>query len=339
MHQFLLREWQKRGIWAWLTFPLSVLVCLIAGIKRKLYTGAYLKQARLNTPLIVVGNLSVGGAGKTPLVVHLSKILLEQGYRPGILCRGYKGKAKSWPQLATAQSDPLQLGDEPVMLAMQTDCPIMAGPDRTVSATRLIDQHRCNVIVSDDGFQHLKLARDIDIVVIDGGRGLGNGWCLPSGPLRESPLALRSADMLVMHGEEANHLSPLPEGSTRYNMRLKPGTPYHLHKPSSAEDIERLKKIRLHAIAGIGHPQRFFALLHKLGFEIIEHAFPDHHAYLETDLQFADTLAVITTEKDAIKLAGFKSERTIWVLPVVADIEAAFDAAILKKLHRLAMQS
>lgn len=332
MHQFLLREWQRHGVWAWLTSPLGGLVCLLAGLKRKLYTEAYLKQTRIATPLIVVGNLSVGGAGKTPLVGHLSKMLLKQGYRPGVLCRGYKGQARSWPQLATAQSDPQQVGDEPVMLAMQTGCPIMAGPDRAVSATRLIDQHHCNVIISDDGFQHLKLARDVDIVVIDGERGLGNGWCLPAGPLRESPSALGAADMLVIHGETSIHSSPLPAGTTSYTMRLKPGTPYPLSN-APAETLQQLNDSKLHAIAGIGHPQRFFMLLRKLEFDIIEHAFPDHHAYLETDLQFADTLPLITTEKDATKLAGIKTDRPIWVLPVVADLEAAFDAVILEKLR------
>ncbi len=314
-------------------------MCLLAGLKRKAYASAYLKQKRLSVPLIVVGNIGVGGAGKTPLVTHLSKMLLEQGYRPGILCRGYKGRANSWPQLASAQSDPLLLGDEPVMLAMQTDLPVMAGPDRTTSATQLIDQHDCNVILSDDGFQHLKLARDIDIVVIDGERGFGNGWCLPSGPLRESPSALRSADMLVMHGELTSNLPPLSAEHTNYVMQLQPGTLYRLGDHSRSDYPPTAEQSPLHAIAGIGHPQRFFTLLRKLGFEIIEHAFPDHHIYVETDLHFGDTLPLITTEKDAIKLAHFKSNRTIWVLPVIADLEAAFDAVILEKLRQLAMQS
>lgn len=339
MHQFLLREWQKRGLWAWLTSPLGGLVCLLACLKRKAYDRAYLKQTRLSVPLIVVGNIGVGGAGKTPVVTHLSKLLLGQGYRPGILCRGYKGNADSWPQLATAQSNPLQLGDEPVMLAAQTGCPVMAGPDRAVSAVRLIDQHNCNILISDDGFQHMKLARNIDIVVIDGKRGFGNGWCLPSGPLRENTSALRSADMLVIHGELARNLPTLPRELASYAMQLMPGTPYCLNKQDSLDDSQTLKKSTFHAIAGIGHPQRFFTLLRKLEFEIIEHAFPDHHAYLETDLQFTDTLPIITTEKDAIKLAGIESGRAIWVLPVVADLETAFDAVILEKLHHLAIQS
>ena len=335
MHQFLLRAWQKRGLWAWLTSPLGGLVCLLASLKRKAYARSYLKQKRLSVPLIVVGNLGVGGAGKTPVVAHLSKMLLEQGYRPGILCRGYKGKADSWPQLATAQSDPLLLGDEPVMLAMQTDLPVMAGPDRAASATQLIDQHNCNVLISDDGFQHLKLARDIDIVVIDGERGFGNGWCLPSGPLRESPSALRTADMLVMHGELT---ASLPGENTSYTMQLQPGTPYHLGEYSQSNDPPPPEQSTLHAIAGIGHPQRFFTLLRKLGFEIIEHAFPDHHTYAQADLEFTDALPLITTEKDAIKLAHIESDRTIWVLPVIADLEAAFDAVILEKLRHLSMQ-
>lgn len=315
------------------------MVCLLANLKRRAYAGAYLKQTGIRAPLIVVGNISVGGTGKTPLVAHLSKMLLEQGYRPGILSRGYKGKATCWPQLATAQSDPSLLGDEPVMLATQTGRPVMAGPDRAVSAAKLIDQHNCDIIISDDGFQHLKLARDIDIVVIDGKRGLGNGWCLPSGPLREGTSALRSADMLVIHGETTANSPNFTEGHTRYSMQLIPGAIYRQAKGPEIQDPDELKQKTLHAIAGIGHPQRFFTLVRNLGFDIIEHAFPDHHNYLESDLQFADTLPVITTEKDAIKLAGIDSDRTIWVLPVIADLETAFDAVILEKLNRLSTLS
>ena len=338
MHQYLLKQWQKRGLWAWLTSPLGGLVCLLAYLKRKAYEDGYFSQNQLNMPLIVAGNLSVGGAGKTPLVAHLSKLLLAQGYQPGILCRGYKGEAEHWPQLATTHSDPLLLGDEAVMLARQTGCPVMAGPDRTVSAQRLIVEHDCNVLISDDGFQHLKLSRDVDIVVIDGARGLGNRFCLPSGPLRESPSALRSADMLVMHGEAAEKSIPLPKDVTTHGMQLIPGTLYKLSDHSTAEDLPVLKHGRFHAIAGIGHPQRFFKLLHKQGFDIIEHAFADHHVYSESDLRFADSLPFITTEKDAIKLAHFKSAQTIWVLPVVADLDAAFDATILEKLQRFSTQ-
>jgi len=335
LQAFLHQQWQKRGLWAWLTMPLSLLVCLLAYLKRKAYEGGIFKSQSLKIPVIVVGNLSVGGAGKSPLVAHLAKFLQAQGYHPGILCRGYKGKAESWPQWVTADSDPAQTGDEPVMLAALTGCPVMAGPDRALSAQQLIDRHHCDVMISDDGFQHLKLVRDIDIVVIDARRGLGNRICLPSGPLREPPSALKSADFLVINGQADSSQSISPTRTRTYSMNLAPGHLYRLNEPGQHPDLQKLQQTTIHAIAGIGHPQRFFNLLRSQGFKLIEHAFDDHHAYQQSDLQFDDMLPIITTEKDAIKLAHIAINRAVWVLPVVADLEADFDTALLQKLHSI----
>ncbi len=331
MQTFLRAQWSKRGLWAWIFLPLSLLVCLLAGLKRKAYQWGLLKATGVSAPVIVIGNLSVGGAGKTPLVAHIAQLLVNQGYRPGIISRGYKGSASQWPHNVSASSDPLEVGDEPVMLAAQTGCPVIAGPNRPDSAQRLIDQQGCDVLLSDDGFQHLKLARDIDILVFDitYGDGLGNRWCLPSGPLREPACARKAADMQVFHGGSAK-----PIGTDVYSMTLLPGKIYAL-KDKQIANIELLQRHPLHAVAGIGRPARFFDSARDAGLTIIEHAFDDHHAYSPADLEFNDEHHVITTEKDAIKLAGLHSAKTIWVLPVQARMDKHFDANLLKKLRNL----
>lgn len=295
------------------------------------YQQRILKQIRVNAPVIVVGNLSVGGSGKTPLIAHIAQLLLKQGYQPGIISRGYKGTAADWPQNVTPASDPDRVGDEPVMLAALTRCPVMAGPDRADSAQQLIDRDNCNVILSDDGFQHLKLARDIDVLVFDTSlsNGLGNGWCLPSGPLRESPSAREQADMQVMHGS-----APGSNKSGTYPMILLPGDIYELTERGKA-DIDILRQQPLHAIAGIGNPGRFFENLRVAGLTIIEHAFDDHHSFTPEDFKFDDEYDFITTEKDAIKLMSVQTPKMIWVLPVHAKLGHHFDADLLDRLERV----
>lgn len=307
--------------------PLGLLVCMFAGLKRLVYRRGWLKQTPISVPVIVVGNLTVGGSGKSPLVAYIANLLGGNGYRPGIICRGYKGKAVSWPQKVKPGSDPNLVGDESVMLAQQTNCSVMAGPDRVQSARALLEVADCDVIISDDGFQHLKLARDIDIIVIDNTRGLGNRWCLPAGPLREGASTLEVADMLVYHHQSTNQNTT----KIRYEMRLRTGEILALDG-STSKKLDALKKITLHAVAGIGHPKRFFNTLRELGLTIIEHAFADHHQYEKNQLDFGDEHAIITTEKDAIKLAMLKLDKTIWVLPVQAVLGSVFDTDLLAKL-------
>ncbi len=331
MQAFIRAQWNKRGLWAWLWLPLSLLVCLLAGLRRKAYQRGILKTTQINSPVIVIGNLSVGGAGKTPLVAYIAKLLSKQGYRPGIISRGYKGSADNWPQNVTPSSNPEKVGDEPVMLSSLTGCPVVAGPDRVTSARQLIDIEGCNVLLSDDGFQHLKLARDINILVFDAtfGDGLGNRWCLPSGPLRESPSARDAADIQVFNGGTA-----IPEKNGSYNMTLLTGDVYALRN-HQITDIKILQQQPLHAIAGIGSPARFFESVRNLGLVIIEHPFNDHHPFIDSDLQFDDAYDVITTEKDAIKLAQLKTNTNIWVLPVQAHLDNHFDTHLLEKLRDL----
>ena len=330
MHQFVQAQWQKRGAWAWLMSPLGLLVCVFAGVKRRAYHYGWLKQTRVGVPVIVVGNLTVGGAGKSPLVAYIAHLLKREGYRPGIICRGYKGKAERWPQGVNVDSDPTLVGDESLMLARQTNCPVMAGPDRVQSAQALLNESNCDVLISDDGFQHLRLARDIDIVVIDSTRGLGNRWCLPAGPLREGVWALAAADLMVYH-----HQRPSENTKNQYGMYLRTDEILALDG-SVANKADTLKQTTLHAVAGIGHPMRFFNTLRELGFTIIEHAFSDHHQYEKNQLEFNDEHAIITTEKDALKLAMLKLDTTIWVLPVRAVLNQSFDSDLLSKLKKIA---
>ncbi len=331
MQAFIRAQWNKRGLWAWFWLPLSLLVCALASIKRKAYERGLFKASRVNAIVIVVGNLSVGGTGKTPLVAYIAKLLSKQGYRPGIISRGYKGSAHHWPQNVSPESNPLEVGDEPVMLASLTGCPVVAGPDRARSAQQLINQNNCDVILSDDGFQHLKLARDINILVFDAtlDNGLGNRWCLPSGPLRESASARRAADMEVFHG-----IAPTSNHDTAYTMTLVPGETYAL-KDKAIAPMNLLTQQPLHAVAGIGAPARFFDSARELGLNILEQPFDDHHLYTAEDLQFNDDYDVITTQKDAIKLAHIETRRTIWVLPVQASPGTNFDTDLLGKLRTL----
>jgi tetraacyldisaccharide 4'-kinase len=328
---FIRAQWDKRGIWAWLWLPLSLLVCALAALKRKAYKWGLFKTSRITAPVLVIGNLSVGGAGKTPLVAHIAELLSNHGYQPGIISRGYKGSARHWPQNVTPESDPLKVGDEPVMLAALTGCPVVAGPDRARSAQQLVDQNNCDVILSDDGFQHLKLARDINILVFDTALndGLGNRWCLPSGPLREPASARRAADMQVFHGS-----APEERKGAAYAMTLLPGEIY-AQKDKAIASMDHLKQQPLHAVAGIGNPMRFFTSARSLGLTILEQPFNDHHLFTEVDLQFDDEYDVVTTQKDAIKLARIATRRTIWVLPVQASPGKRFDTDLLEKLRTL----
>ena len=327
LQQFIQAQWQKRGWWAWLMSPLGMLVCGVAAIKRHAYQQGWRKQTQLCVPVIVVGNIYVGGSGKSPLVAYIANSLSENGYQPGIICRGYKGKSLQWPQSVSSQSDPVKMGDEAVMLAQQTGLPVVAGPNRAQAAQHLLDEFDCDVVISDDGFQHLKLARDIDIVVSDAARGFGNGWCLPAGPLREGISALQSADIQIIHGAEET-----PVHNQAYIMTLMPSATYGL---GDTDERELAKNMPFHAIAGIGDPARFFTTLRDAGYTIIEHAFADHHAYQPADLNFDDDYDLITTEKDAIKLASMQLNKIIWVLPVRAKLSAEFDASLLAKLKRV----
>ncbi len=310
-----------------LLWPLSLLFGLVARVRRLLYLHGLRRSEAVPVPLIVVGNISVGGAGKTPLVARLVELLREAGYQPGVISRGYGGQSAQWPRHVMADSDPRQVGDEPVMLARRCRCPIVVGPDRVAAARALLDTHGCNVILSDDGLQHYRLRRDLEIAVVDGFRRLGNGACLPAGPLREPASRLRAVDFVVGNGAARG---------SEYLMCLRGDRAVNLTDSGISVSLAGFSQSTVHAVAGIGDPGRFFDHLRHARLRILEHPFPDHHAFRPEDLHFPQDLPVLMTEKDAVKCQVFAPEGC-WYVPVSARLEPAFEEDLLKRLASVAM--
>ncbi|MGB1310255.1 MAG: tetraacyldisaccharide 4'-kinase [Leucothrix sp.] len=272
-------------------------------------------------PIIVVGNISVGGTGKTPLVIYLCDLLIRAGYSPGIITRGYGGRATSWPVAVESSSCPADVGDEPVLMAQRTAVPVVAGPNRNEDVAYLLKHHNIDVVVSDDGLQHYRLQRDIEIVVIDQSRGLGNQRCLPAGPLREPASRLQHCDFVV-----ANETVP----AAPYSMQLNVQHLRHLNS-GDQQPLSDWEGLAIHAVTGIGNPQRFYHVLKAAGLRVIEHSFPDHHPFGVTDITFADGLPILMTEKDAVKCREFATNQH-WYVPVSATLNTDFDKQLLAKL-------
>lgn len=303
--------------------PVSWLFCAVVRLRRLAYRLRLPSRGRLPVPVVVIGNLTVGGTGKTPLVIWTAEFLKQHGYTPGIVSRGYGGRAKRWPQQVRGDSDPSVVGDEAVLIAGRTGCPMAVGPDRVAAARALLAHSDCDVILSDDGLQHYALRRDVEIAVIDGMRRFGNRRCLPAGPLREPLSRLASVDLLVSNGAAAAR-----EYAMRYRGR-------QLRRLLDGEECElkSFDRRSVHAVAGIGNPEAFFVRLTQAGLRVIPHAFADHHAYRPEDLAFEDEKPVIMTEKDAVKCRRFAAPQH-WYLPVAAELDPAFGKALLQRLKR-----
>lgn len=325
----LVALWQRRGAGAWLLFPLSLCFHLLVLLRRAFYRRGWLKTERLPAPVVVIGNLTVGGTGKTPLLLSLAETLRRRGMRPGIISRGYRGGSDDVMEVS-ADSDPVLAGDEPVVLACRSSCPIFVGRDRVAAAQALLAAHPdCNLILSDDGLQHYRLARDVEVAVFDS-RGVMNGWMLPAGPLREPVARLRDVDAVVLNGVA---VASAPTFSRPvFRMTLDGAMLYRLDQPDIVCPAAELAGQRLHAVAGIGAPQRFFDTLTALGLEFVAHPFPDHHAYRREELLFSAD-ALLTTEKDAVKLTALDLPLPVWVLPVTATVNPDLAAFILEKLN------
>lgn len=305
--------------------PLGWLFCATVQMRRHAYQQGWLPSQRVNVPVIVVGNLTVGGTGKTPLVIWLARFLKPQGFKPGIVSRGYRGHANSWPQFVYPDSDPHLVGDEPVLLARHSDCPVVVAPRRLLAVQSLLERYDCNVILSDDGLQHYALQRDIEIAVVDDIRRYGNRRCLPAGPLREPLSRLAQLDFMVTKGAALNN-----EVSMQYD--LKP-----LRRVSDDSIWQPLSVLRgqtVHALAGIGHPARFFNRLRDQGLKLHCHEFPDHQVYRVADIQFNDHLPVIMTEKDAVKCQSLAGQQH-WYLPIEARLPLDFGRRLLEKLKKV----
>ncbi|MDJ0740846.1 MAG: tetraacyldisaccharide 4'-kinase [Gammaproteobacteria bacterium] len=311
------RIWSSLNPVSLLLLPLSLAFGAVTALRRVLYRSGVLRVQQFDVPIVIVGNITVGGTGKTPLVIWLADYLRQRGFRPGIVSRGYGGRASQWPQQVRPDSDPSVVGDEAVMLASRTGCPMCVGPDRPEAIRALLAHTDADIVISDDGLQHYAMGRDLEIAVIDGDRRLGNGLLLPAGPLREPRSRLARVDLVVVNGQG---------GRGEFSMKLFQPTVRGLHDGRVVE-IDDFAGREIHAVAGIGNPQRFFALLQRVGLRVVEHPFADHHAYRDEDLAFSPALPILMTEKDAVKCRRLAC-KDCWVVHVDAQPDTGF-------VHRL----
>jgi tetraacyldisaccharide 4'-kinase len=311
-------------------WPLSLLFRKTVAIRRCLFSVGVLPIERLPVPVVVVGNITVGGAGKTPLVLALAEALAARGWHPGIVSRGYGGSARV-AQAVTTSDDPAVVGDEPLIFAA-AGYPVWIGADRAAAGRGLLNAHpACDVLLSDDGLQHYRLARAVEIAVVDAARGFGNGLMLPAGPLREPVARLSEVDAVVrLIADGAPHPSVADGRETAMTHHPLPWRSVRDSKRVADPDAWRGRDV--HAVAGIGHPQRFFATVRSLGITAIEHPFPDHHRFTQADLAFPGAAAVLMTQKDAVKCALIADDR-YWYLPLKATIDPSLVTLVENKIR------
>ena len=284
----------------YLLLPLTGVFCVLAALNRWRHKR---QQVKHPVPVVVVGNISVGGAGKTPLVIWLVERLREAGCKPGVVSRGYKKDADS-------------LGDEPLLIIQRTNVPLAIGKDRNQAITTLLHEHACDIIIADDGLQHYRMGRDVEICVVDGQRRFGNGFCLPSGPLREPVSRLASCDFVVTNGENMTM-----HGDTLVNLAT-----------DSRQSLQALSGQTVHVVTGIGNPQRFINTLEQAGLQVLAHLYPDHHAFTGAEIRFDDALPILMTEKDAVKCRQY-AVQNVWYLPIEAVLDECLAQALLKRLQ------
>jgi tetraacyldisaccharide 4'-kinase len=323
--ELLNRIWYGDSPLRWGLWPISVVYLGLARLRRMAYRLGWRAVVEAPVPVIVVGNVSVGGTGKTPFVIWLADQLQQRGRKVGIVTRGYRGKGTDWPRAVTSDSDAEEVGDEPVLLARRTGCPVVAGPDRVACVEALLRDARVDVILSDDGLQHYRLGRSFEIAVVDGVRGMGNGLCLPAGPLREPVARLQEVDATIVNGGEWGHAGVFRAVAVVTRI-------YHL-KDGAERTLESFRKQPVHAVAGIGNPQRFFDLLRDAELDVEEHPLADHAEIGLDQLTFDEPGAVLITEKDAVKCEHLKPNG-VWC--VVVDFQ--FDADKTSRLMRLILR-
>jgi tetraacyldisaccharide 4'-kinase len=320
---WLNKIWYQRAAPPWWLLPLSAIYGSVSAMRRRSFAEGRRAPARMARPVIVVGNLSVGGTGKTPLVCWLVAALKDKGFNPGVVTRGFGGSSRQ-ARLIQASDDPAVVGDEPILLAHRTHATVAIGRDRPAAAQLLIDSG-CDVVVSDDGLQHYALARDCEIAVIDGERIFGNGALLPAGPLRELPARLRSVDAVVVNGGSFGAAQPQIDNALR--MRIEAGSAVSLTH-GSAKPLTEFAGQTIHAVAAIGNPQRFFNMLQSFGIKVIAHPLPDHAHLRGEDIFFADDLLVFMTEKDAVKCLKMAGDQH-WQVPIDVAFNSADSNALL----------
>ena len=304
--------WYSQNPLAWVLLPLSWLFCAVSIVRRFLYTKGLLPAYSMPVPVVIIGNITVGGTGKTPLLIGLCDYLLQHGFHPGIVSRGY-GATISGEHSVTVNDDATIYGDEPVLIRRRTACPVVIGSDRVAAATKLLAENDCDVVLSDDGMQHYRLKRDVEIAVIDAQRNFGNGFCIPAGPLREPESRLDKVNMVVRHGRNGD----------KYYFYLESGQALNLDT-GETRNLASFENEKIHAVAGIGYPQRFFDQLRKQGLDVIEHAYSDHHSYTAADFDFTDGSPILMTEKDSVKCMRLQLEsvtmKCMWAVPVSAKM-------------------
>ena len=318
--------WYSQNPVAWLLFPVTAIYCLLVFIRRFFYRAGIFKSYQLSVPVIIVGNITVGGTGKTPLLIALCELLKLQGYKPGVISRGYGGDFEG-ERLIKADDKADVVGDEPCLIYARTHCPMAVGRNRVAAAQLLLANSDCDIILSDDGLQHYRLQRDVEIAIVDNNRQFGNGFCLPSGPLRESVSRLNQVDIVVDHYSDAG----ADIRDDNFSLKFSDAVNLNSNEPVKLDSFEGAP---VHAVAGIGHPKRFFDQLSREGLEVIEHEFPDHHKFMASDFQFNDDLNILMTEKDAVKCRDF-SARNLWYVPVNAELSTSFCQALLSRVKQL----
>lgn len=317
-----MKFWYRRGAVAWLLWPASLVFASVVLLRKILYRVRIFRSEHPGIPVIVVGNIVAGGSGKTPLVIWIAEFLKKNGWSPGIVSRGY-GTRETQPRAATIASDASDVGDEPIVLSRRSGCPVWVGVDRVATVRALRAQHEdVDVVILDDGLQHYRLRRDLEIAVVDS-RGFGNGFLLPAGPLREPAWRLRTVDAVVANGFTKDRA---------YSMSLQGDTFHRMTDSNERRAAAAFAGQKVHAVAGIGDPNRFFMHLVKLGVKPVPHPFPDHHPFKPQDLDFGADAQVVMTEKDAVKLRH-AARANWWVLPVTARLDPAFGDFILGKLN------
>ena len=325
----LISAWYNKSKWVLLFSPLALIFSVVVRIRRNLYRYGILKSLSIRPVVIVVGNITVGGTGKSPMVAYIAKLLMKKNIRVGLVSRGYGGKSSHSPQFVTQESNPSQVGDEAVMLVQQTSCPMVVGRRRADAVELLIKRYELDCVISDDGLQHYALDRDIEIIMMDEKLGGGNGWMLPVGPLREPMSRLNQADFIVKKGGEDN--------KSYFGMQL---SPLHVINAVTNEiaDLSDFEGREVSAVAGIGYPQGFFSLLRKNGLVLNEFIFSDHHLYVQKDfLNLRDSSVIMLTQKDAVKCLGMMDDR-FWVVVVEADLSGRFDDEFLERYNSLKLE-
>jgi tetraacyldisaccharide 4'-kinase len=325
VEQILNGIWYGRSPLRFALWPVSAAYLALTRLRRTAYRRGWRPVVQPAVPVIVVGNVTVGGTGKTPFVIWLADQLQQRGRKVGIVTRGYRGKGTEWPRSVDADSDPREVGDEPVLLARRTRCPVVAGPDRVACVAALLAGSRVDVVLSDDGLQHYRLARAFEVAVVDGARGMGNGLCIPAGPLREPASRLQEVDAIVVNGGDWGHAGVFRADAVVTKV-------YHL-KDGAVRALESFKQEPVHAVAGIGNPQRFFDLLRDAGLDVEGHPLADHADITLEDLTFEEPGPVLITEKDAVKCEHLKANG-VWC--VVVDFQ--FDADKTARLMRLILR-